>query len=227
MKTWMCPKCGDTCDDIEWRGDSKDLLVTCRCGFFWFALPLDATPPDHVADDSHLGAELRRLLNARSLSDLCDWLDQHEEWPVASGNLRAAACVLEKAAPPDHVADELTDGEVIASMALYEPSSRALDALRNVARVASAHCNGKADHMAIRHALAALQGHESSLNTILDADPEHADVRTMMHHVESKWDKLWRVATAAEAHWGDTGCGNAARLRDALDELNRGMPQAE
>jgi hypothetical protein len=31
--------------------------------------------------------------------------------------------------------------------------------------------------------------------------------------------KLWRVATMAEAYWGDGGCGNAARLRDALDAL--------
>lgn len=156
---WMCPECARVW--ATWVVGCN----FCNAPIITSTTTNTAPPP---APATSLEEELRELLDARSLTDLCDWLDQHEEWPILAGKLRTLAGVLAKDAPPDHDADELTDDEVVENMALYEPSSKTLDALRDVAHIASAHCNGKADHMAIRHALAALQGHEPSLTAALD-----------------------------------------------------------
>ncbi len=149
--------------------------------------------------------------------------------------------VRRDAAPPDHVADPhamMTDADTVAKM-------------QNVAYIASAHCNGKADHMAIRMALAALQGHKSSLTAALDgmhgasptqqtdtdtsigawrdavdAATERLDVLLKQQQGVVVTDadtvaKLWRVANATRELM--TVC-NAHQIDDLLDDLH-GAPQ--
>lgn len=92
----MCPKCGSNFVQRTWHKVKGLLECHCNtCGAEFETLPLDVQREQPLPSWSE-------LLNARSLTDLCDWLDQHKEWPVMSGNLRAVAGVLEKAAPqPD------------------------------------------------------------------------------------------------------------------------------
>lgn len=40
MKQWTCPKCGQIADP-QWRAETQDLKLTCRCSFSWFELPFD------------------------------------------------------------------------------------------------------------------------------------------------------------------------------------------
>ncbi len=140
---------------------------------------------------------------------------------VVMAYLRADFRLTQDAAPSNHDTDELSDNEVIATMALYEPSRKTLDALRNVAHVASAHCNGQADHMAIRYALAALQGHKPSLTAALD--DLYGRKKAEPTPLPLTGELLWRVATAARDYVHGRAA-NTSVILAALDDLHGETP---